>query len=181
MKERLSSYNLFFLCITILYSQEEYNINSLIKVDGFYKKIDHEKLPDHVSVYKLENNNKRFLGKLVNGKKQGTWTEIYPDMRILVENYKNGNLDGSVSLFYKTGQKEWRYNYTKGILNGTYTRWYPNGKKAVNGYFENGDPIGIWAWWDQTGKFSKKEKYPQKKYGIIKYHNQYTDKIDIYK
>ena len=86
-----------------------------------------------------EHNKKKFLGKLVNGKKHGTWKEVYSDMRTLVENYKNGNLEGSVSLFYKNGQKEWRYNYANGILNGTYTRWYKNGQKKREGTYKNGE------------------------------------------
>ena len=51
-----------------------------------------------------------FLLYLINGKKHGTWKEVYPDKRILIENYKNGNLEGPVSLFYKNRQKEWKFN-----------------------------------------------------------------------
>ena len=173
-------YNFIFFGLATIYSQTEYNITSLIKADGLYQEIGNKKLPHLVSVYKLDNYKKITLGNLINGKKHGTWKEMYPDKRILVENYKNGNLEGPVSLFYKNRQKEWRYNYTKGILNGTYSRWYANGQKAVNGYFENGEPVGLWAWWDQTGKFLKKEKYSPRKNGIKNHHNQYTEKIDIY-
>lgn len=180
MTKKLSIYNLIFFGLATIYPQKEYNITSLIKVDGSYQEIGNKKLQHSVSVYKLDNYKKITLGNLINGKKHGTWTETHPNKRTLVENYKDGNLEGPVSLFYKNGQKEWRYNYTKGILNGTYSRWYANGKKAVNGYFENGKPVGVWAWWDQTGKFFRKEKYSPKKNGIINHHNQYTKKIDIY-
>ena len=178
--KKLFIYNFIFFGLATIYSQTEYNITSLIKADGLYQEIGNKKLPHLVSVYKLDNYKKTTLGNLINGKKHGTWKEVYPDKRILVENYKNGNLEGPVSLFYKNRQKEWRYNYTKGILNGTYSRWYANGQKAVNGYFENGEPVGVWAWWDQTGKFLRKEKYSPKKNGITNHHNQYTKKIDIY-
>ena len=117
----------------------------------------------------------------MDGKKQGTWKEFHPNKRILVENYNNGKLDGSVSLFYKNGQKEWRYNYTNGVMNGSYSKWYSNGEKATHGYFENGKPAGIWAWWDKNGTITKKENYPQKTNGIIKGHIQYTDKVDVIK
>lgn len=180
MTKKLFIYNFIFFGLATIYSQTEYNITSLIKADGLYQEIGNKKLPHLVSVYKLYNYKKITLGNLINGKKDGTWKEVYPDKRILVENYKNGNLEGPVSLFYKNRQKEWRYNYTKGILNGTYSRWYANGQKAVNGYFENGEPVGVWAWWDQTGKFLKKEKYSPRKNGIKNHHNQYTEKIDIY-
>ena len=180
MINRLSIFSVLFLSLTGIYSQKEYNIISLEKIEGIYKIHGKEKLPKDVKVYKIEKNKKRYLGKLLDGKKSGPWIEVYHDLRILVENYRDGKLDGPISLFYKNGQKEWRYNYAKGILNGTYNRWHENGQKAIDGYFEGGQPIGIWAWWDETGKFLKKQKYPQKKYGITKNHNQYTDKIDIY-
>ena len=103
------------------------------------------------------------------------------DKVYFVENYKNGNLDGAVSLFYTNGQKEWRYNYSNGILNGSYSRWYSNGIKATNGYFENGEPVGLWAWWDKNGVITKKQDYPPKKIGVTRGHNQYTDKSDLVK
>ena len=84
-------------------------------------------------------------------------------------------------LFYKNGQKEWRYNYSNGILNGSYSRWYSNGIKASNGYFENGEPVGLWAWWDKNGVITKKQDFPPKTIGITRGHNQYTDKLDLVK
>ena len=175
------AFNLFFLVLTDIYSQKQYNIDSLVKVDGIYKTIRNTNLPSAVSVYELNNYKKRFLGNLVDGKKHGTWKEFHPNRRVLVENYKNGNLDGSVSLFYKNGQKEWSYKYSNGILNGSYSRWHSNGMKATNGYFENGDPVGLWAWWDKNGEITKKQNYPPKKIGITRGHNQYMDKSDLVK
>ena len=175
------AFNLFFLGLVTVYSQKQYNIDSLMKIDGIYKAIGDTKLPSVVGVYELNNYKKRFLGNLVDGKKHGTWKEFHPNKRVLVENYKNGNLDGAVSLFYTNGQKEWRYNYSNGILNGSYSRWYSNGIKATNGYFENGEPVGLWAWWDKNGVITKKQDYPPKKIGVTRGHNQYTDKSDLVK
>ena len=76
MINKLSFYSLFFLNTAALYAQEEYNIKSLIKVDGAYKDTEGKKLPHLVHVFKLEHNKKKFLGKLVNGKKHGTWREV---------------------------------------------------------------------------------------------------------
>ena len=45
------------------------------------------------------------MGVLKKGRKHGRWIEWHPDERRLEENYKNGILDGSVSLFFKNGQK----------------------------------------------------------------------------
>ena len=175
------AFNFFFLGLTFVYSQKQCNIDSLIKINGVYEIIGNKKLTGLISIYDLKNYKKRFLGNLLDGKKEGTWREFHPNNRILVENYNNGKLDGSVSLFYKNGQKEWRYNYTNGVLNGSYSKWYSNGQKATNGYFENGKPVGIWAWWDKNGTITKKKNYLQKTNGITKGHNQYTYKVDVIK
>ena len=117
--------------------KKQCNIDSLIKTNGVYEKIGNKKLTGLISVYDLKNYKKRFLGNLLDGKKEGDLGEFHPNNRILVENYNNGKLDGSVSLFYKNGQKEWRYNYTNGVLNGSYIlNGISNGQKATNGYFE---------------------------------------------
>jgi len=179
LKDNFLDYRLLFLIFSLLYSQKEHNITSLIKIEGIYRTIKSENSSANGIVYKMEKNKKRYIGELVDGKKNGTWTEVYQDQRILVEKYKKGKLDGSASLYYKNGQKEWRYNYTNGTLNGTYSRWFRNGQKAIDGYFENGKPVGIWAWWNKDGKFLKKERYKKKKNGLATGYNQYTDKINI--
>ena len=51
--------------------------------------------------FEQHRKQKRFLGNLMDGKKQGTWKEFHPNERILIENYNDGKLDGSVSLFFK--------------------------------------------------------------------------------
>tara|TARA_B100001142_G_scaffold323960_1_gene374885 strand:- start:11 stop:553 length:543 start_codon:yes stop_codon:yes gene_type:complete len=179
MKPEFRNY-IFFLCITIIFSQKEYNLTSLIRTDGLYKLNNGQELTEYVTIFKIIKKKKLYLGKLLDGKKHGTWKEVYPDNRVLIENYKRGILEGPVSLYYKNGQKEWRYNYTNGILNGSYTRWYENGLKAIDGYFENGEAVGVWAWWDQNGNMKKKEKLQDKQNGITKNHNQYIDKLNIY-
>ena len=112
----------------------------------------------------------------MDGKKQGTWKEFHPNKRILVENYNNGKLDGSVSLFYKNGQKEWRHTYNNGVLEGNYTRWHRNGKRAIDGFFEDGIPVGVWAWRNEEGNIIKKETFKRKEKGFLRGMKEYVDK-----
>ena len=112
----------------------------------------------------------------MDGKKEGTWREPHPNNRILVENYNNGKLDGSVSLFYKNGQKEWRHTYNNGVLEGNYTRWHRNGKRAIDGFFEDGIPVGVWAWRDEKGNIIKKETFKRKEKGFLRDMKEYVDK-----
>ena len=91
------------------------------------------------------------MGIMKNGKKDGVWVEWHNYGRRLQETYKDGVLDGFVSIFYKNGQKEWRHTYNNGVLEGNYTRWHRNGKRAIDGFFEDGIPVGVWAWRDEEG------------------------------
>jgi len=172
-------FNILFLIISSIYAQQEYNLISITKNNGVFTKIG-ETEPVEGNVFKIIKDKKINLGKLVKGRKHGSWIEWYPEHRRLEENYKNGILDGPVSLFFKNGQKEWRHNYTKGTLNGNYTRWYKNGQKASDGYFENGYEVGVWFWWNENGKLVKKRKF-KKKEGLITGHKQYIDKTDLFK
>ena len=171
-------YLIYLFLITPNFCQENYNINSLIKNNGIFTEIG-KNTPVEGKVYKMIKDEKNHMGYLKEGKKHGRWIEWHPNKRRLEENYKNGVLDGSVSLFFKNGQKEWRYYYTKGTLNGNYTRWYKTGQKAIDGYFESGEETGTWFWWDKTGKIIKTQKFKNKNSGLITGHNQYIDKIDI--
>ena len=169
-----------FLIATLLFSQKAYDFNSLVNENGFFTEVEKSD-PIDGKVFKMINNEKSQMGVLKKGRKHGRWIEWHPDERRLEENYKNGILDGSVSLFFKNGQKQWRYNYTMGILNGNYTRWYKTGQKAIDGYFESGKEAGTWFWWNKQGHLIKTQDFEKKRNGIIKHHNSYIDKIDIKK
>ncbi len=101
----------FFLSIAV--PQKEYDIINLINQEGIYKQKINDDILNGI-IYRILDNKKVVLGKLKNGEKDGLWTEWYPNKRKLEETYKHGILDGSVSLFYKTGQREWRHTYNNG-------------------------------------------------------------------
>ena len=166
------------LFISNIFSQQEFNIKSLINIDGIYKKIGSME-PAAGLVFSIVNNKKINMGRLIKGKKQGYWLEIHRDERRLEETYKDGQLDGSVSLYYKNGQKEWRHTYNHGILDGPYTKWYKNGQRSVDGAFENGDAVGIWAWWNEQGKVIKKEIYKKGTRGYLMGYKKYISKYVI--
>jgi len=161
------------ILLSIGISQKEYNIINLINEGGIYKQNINDDILNG-SIYKILDNKKVVLGKLKNGKKDGLWTEWYPNLRKLEENYKDGLLDGSVSLFYKTGQREWRHTYNNGQFDGLSTYWYDNGQKMQEGSFECGDSTGIWVWWDKNGHVKNEKKYKKRKNGIWANYNEYV-------
>ena len=75
-----------------------------------------EELPANGIVFQLKNGKKEIMGNLKNGKKNGIWIEWHNYGRRLQETYKNGVLDGFVSIYYMNGQKEWRHTYNNGVL-----------------------------------------------------------------
>ena len=118
------------------------------------------------------------MGKVIYGKKHGRWIEWHPNERKLDENYKHGLLDGTSTLFYKNGQREWRYTFNKNILDGIYTKWYRNGKRAVEGLFENGHPSGVWVWRNKLGEITKKKNtHPRKKMFLANTNSTFTDHL----
>tara|TARA_B110000014_G_C20111590_1_gene585744 strand:- start:863 stop:1396 length:534 start_codon:yes stop_codon:yes gene_type:complete len=125
-------------------------------------------------LHKVIDEKKQFVGKIKNGKKEGLWTEWYPNQRKLEEYFSDGVLDGSVSLYFKNGQREWRYTYNKGILDGRWTKWNKNGKKIIDGGFECGDSVGVWRWWNDMGELEKERKYKKRKNGIKTGLNEYV-------
>ena len=171
---------ILLLTISNIFSQKELNIRSLINDNGTYKKIDSKELANG-SNYDIVKNKKVNMGRLLNGKKHGHWVEMHHDHRRLEETYKHGLLDGSVSLYYKNGQREWRHTYNNGILDGPYTKWYKNGQRSVEGAFENGDAVGLWAWWNKQGKITKKEIFKKGTRGSLTGYKEYISKYVISK
>ena len=162
---------LFFLSIGV--SQKEYDIINLINQGCVNKQKFNDDIFNGI-IYRILDDKKVILGNLKNGKKDGLWTEWYPNNRKLEETYKHGILDGSVSLFYKTGQREWRHTYNNEQFEGLWTYWYENGEKMQEGTFECGDSTGIWIWWDENGHVKKEKKFKKRKNGIWTNYNEYV-------
>ena len=173
-------YPLIFIIFSIscINAENTIHINSIKKKDGIYILKEDGNIANGL-VYNTSNNNQVNMGILSSGVKHGLWTEWYPTGRRLQETYKNGLLDGSVSLFYNNGQKEWRYTYNNGVLEGRYTKWFENGKTEVEGFFEFGEPVGIWCWRNKDGAIIKKETFKKKKKGVFKGYKEYIIKESI--
>ena len=123
----------FIILVSSLSGQKEIDFNNLEKIENIFF-IEGENIPADGSVYQYRNGKKEIMGIMKNGKKDGVWVEWHNYGRRLQETYKDGVLDGFVSIFYKNGQKEWRHTYNNGVLEGNYTRWHRNGKRAIDGF-----------------------------------------------
>lgn len=132
-----------------------------------------------------ENKKIKTIGLYRNKNKNGEWKYYEKDKLVMVENYKNGILDGERKIFYENGNimglenyndgklngvfRKWtddgslieEANYTKGLKNGEYISYYGNGKIANKGRYEDDKKIGKWIYFDIKGK--KKEEDLSKK------------------
>ena len=162
----------YALLLDFLSAQYYYEIDQLEKYNGIYK-LKNENKPVNGIVYTYVSGKKVKMGKIIYGKKHGRWIEWHPNERRLDENYRHGLLEGTTSLFYKNGQREWRYTFNKNILDGIYTKWYRNGKRAVEGLFENGHPSGVWVWRNKIGEITMKKVYPPRRKKVFGKYKQY--------
>ena len=161
------------LFIGLAWGQKDYNIEHIFEQDSVYEKKFSGAIING-NIYQMTDYMKVPLGKMKNGKKDGLWIEWYPNKRKLEETYRHGMLDGSVSLYYKTGQKEWRHTYNNGEFEGLWTYWYENGQKMREGYFMCGDSTGKWIWWDKNGRVEKEKKFKNRKNAIWENYNEYV-------
>lgn len=107
---------IIIIFITTLFSQSnEYDIQNIIEQDGeYFKRFYDKKLNGYVYTYIEEQ--KVFLGKLVNSKKDSVWLE-----------------------WYNNGYKKSKITFKDGLYHGKSYGWYENGNKDYEGEYNNGD------------------------------------------
>ena len=113
-------------------------------------------------------------GMLINGKKDGLWTEYNNDNSILcITEYKNGINSGIEILFYDNGNICGIGNNKNGKKEGRWIIFQSSNfhKIASEEYYLNGKATGIWKKYDQFGFLRKDYDYITKKtireYGLI--------------
>ena len=146
-----------------------------------------EPFEDNPNMVKVTINDE--AGKLIaygiylNGKREGSWTEIHPNGHVknvsgyvnglkegqsveidnrgqLLEKftYHNGELGGLYTKYNRTRIKEIK-NYKKGLLEGKVEIFYDNAKVMEESYYKNGKRDGVAKWYDQEGKLSIEYNY----------------------
>ena len=105
-----------------------------------------------------EELTKVYIGKLINGEKDGKWTFWFHNTgtKQYEENWKDGKLDGLSTNWYKNGQKEVEGTYKDGKEDGLFTGWYENGQKEFEGTWKDGESFFSNSW-DTNGKVMVKD------------------------
>ncbi len=150
---------LIILFLSVGFSQQEYNINDLIEMDNglFTVKFSDEPITGKVYGYfgkDGEELTKVYIGKLINGKKDGKWTIWYHNTgtKSYEENWKDGELDGLSTNWSENGQKEYEGTWKDGKQDGLHTVWYENGQKKLEVNYKDGELDGLWTWWYENGQ-----------------------------
>jgi antitoxin component YwqK of YwqJK toxin-antitoxin module len=132
------------------------------------------------------NKNKISEGKVLNKLYEGLWIYYHKSSKLIMtsENYKTGKLDGTKTIYFKSGKVAEISNYKKGILDGIYIKndesgvaleesFYVNGELngittysapdgliVAKGKFRNGIKVGIWQFFE-NGKLESEDNYDQ--------------------
>jgi len=132
------------------------------------------------------NKNKISEGKVLNKLYEGLWIYYHKSSKLIMtsENYKNGKLDGTKTIYFKSGKVAEISNYKNGVLDGIYIKndesgvaleesFYVNGELngittyrapdgliVAKGKFRKGIKVGIWQFFE-NGKLESEDNYDQ--------------------
>ena len=77
-------------------------------------------------------------GAMKDGKREGTWKAYLRDGRPWsIDEFKNGELDGSSTVYWENGNLRWE------------------------GKYKAGKHVGHWKWYDEQGILLREEDYPE--------------------
>ena len=62
---------------------------------------------------------------------------------------------GTMTRWFRNGQKYLEGPHEKGIMHGPWTEWHENGQKAAEGTYNQGKKEGTWTFWHESGQPSR--------------------------
>lgn len=129
---------------------ESYHKNGMKMAEGVYFKQQKEGkwlyYSDIDSALISEENYK-------NGQLHGTVITFYPESGNPAEiiEYKHGMREGSLRKFFPEGSIMTEGTYVNDSLDGKFTLYWPDGKIQVSGDYDNGMQSGEWTYFDEEG------------------------------
>ncbi|WP_348800300.1 toxin-antitoxin system YwqK family antitoxin [Flavobacterium adhaerens] len=103
--------------------------------------------PNNNSCYTIfydQNKNIVSEGKEVNKLREGVWKYYHKASKeiMTIENYKNGKLDGTRTVYYPSGKIVDEVVYKNGLKEGVYKKYSESGIVLENSFFKNGEYDG---------------------------------------
>ena len=150
----------------------------LLLVTSFFSCTKHEEPIKNDAIQSIGFTDQKGVfhcqGTLINGKKEGLWTEYNNDNSTLcITEYKNGISSGIEILFYDNGNICRIGNNKDGKEDGRWIIFQSSNSHEIASeeYYQNGKATGIWKKYDQYGFLRKDYDYKTHKtireYGLI--------------
>lgn len=102
---------------------------------------------------KQENGIQSFEGYYARDEKNGlfVWRNVL-DSISYKESFKNGDLDGDLTIYFLNGKASKIFKYKNDMLDGTYTRFYPSGTKFYEVTYQEDMETGPKKFYSPTGE-----------------------------
>jgi antitoxin component YwqK of YwqJK toxin-antitoxin module len=174
-------------CSTPATKPNDVLLQDTLKADGIPTSASREEFTDARGMIRAslsENDGSKSAdGTFVNERKEGAWTEYYPNGLVKnITSYVNGEKEGIYMELSNTGQLTKRYYHHKGLRHGEYKEfyysqlkeertyrfgkiegvvkiYYDNAKLMEESNYQNGIRDGISKWYDQDGNLSIQYEY----------------------
>ena len=153
--KRLFITSLLFLSVGL--SQKLYEVIETYENGNIESITYHKKIRDSIVKVKVEGyhytGQKKSEGTYKNKELDGLYTEWYRNgQKKSEETFKDGNLDGLYTEWYENGQKKSETTYNYGGEDGLHTGWYENGQKKEEINYTDGEKMGLGTGWYSNGQ-----------------------------
>lgn len=125
------------------------------------------------TIFYDQNKSKVSEGKVVNRLFEGNWKYYHEGLNVVMtlENYKNGQLEGLRTVYYKSGIIAEEANYIKGKKDGLYKKYTEKGVVMEESHYTNGEYDGVAIFRDPDGIIVAKGKFIKgQKIGIWQFY-----------
>lgn len=133
-----------------------------VKVDG---KAD--------GIYNESLGTMKITGEVLNGQKEGTWTEYHPNMDLphYIIQYKDGKIDGLYIEIDKQAYIMKKAEYKNDLLDGISYEWFRGGRLSKKQEYKDGKLNGKTAIYYDNGFLQEESEYKEgKKNGVTTWY-----------
>lgn len=127
------------------------------------------------TIFYDQSKNKVSEGKEVGKSREGEWKYYHKSSKVLmtVENYKNGKLEGTRTIYYPNAQVAEEMTYKNGLKEGLYKKIGQDGTLLEESNFINNEYNGAAVFYDSDKSVASKGKFLNgKKAGIWQFYQK---------
>jgi len=113
------------------------------------------------NIFYDQNKNKVSEGKVIGRNNEGEWKYYHKASKVVMtlENYKNGKLEGSRTIYYPDAKVAEEMTYKNGLREGIYKKFAQNGILLEQTTYANDQYNGDAIFYDSEGTIASKGKF----------------------